>query len=136
MKTDFNFFRRHFILNSIALFVFPAIGYWLHLSQEDFGLWCAIAIHDTSSVVAAANKYGPQALQIATTVKLARALWIIPVALITAIFYKNKTTKIKIPYFIALFILAMILNTYLPQTALVAPYLVSLAKTGLTVTLF
>jgi uncharacterized membrane protein YadS len=79
MKTDFNFFRRHFILNSIALFVFPAIGYWLHLSQEDFGLWCAIAIHDTSSVVAAANKYGPQALQIATTVKLARALWIIPV---------------------------------------------------------
>jgi uncharacterized membrane protein YadS len=74
-------------------------------------------------------------LQIATTVKLARALWIIP-ALITAIFYKNKTTKIKIPYFIALFILAMILNTYLPQTALVAPYLVSLAKTGLTVTLF
>jgi uncharacterized integral membrane protein (TIGR00698 family) len=125
-----------FILNSIALFVFPAIGYWLHLSQEDFGLWCAIAIHDTSSVVAAANKYGPQALQIATTVKLARALWIIPVALITAIFYKNKTTKIKIPYFIALFILAMILNTYLPQTALVAPYLVSLAKTGLTVTLF
>jgi uncharacterized membrane protein YadS len=135
MKTDFNFFRRHFILNSIALFVFPAIGYWLHLSQEDFGLWCAIAIHDTSSVVAAANKYGPQVLQIATTVKLARALWIIPVALIT-IFYKNKTTKIKIPYFIALFILAMILNTYLPQTALVAPYLVSLAKTGLTVTLF
>jgi uncharacterized membrane protein YadS len=87
MKTDFNFFRRHFYsLNSIALFV-PAIGYWLHLSQEDF-LWCAIAIHDTSSV-AAANKYGPQALQIATTVKLARALWIIPVALITAIFYKK-----------------------------------------------
>jgi uncharacterized membrane protein YadS len=76
MKTDFNFFRRHFILNSIALFVFPAIGHWLHLSQED--LVCAIAIHDTSSVVAAANKYGPQALQIATTVKLARALWIIP----------------------------------------------------------
>jgi uncharacterized membrane protein YadS len=98
--------------------LFPAIGYWLHLSQEDFGLWCAIAIHDTSSVVGC-HKYGPQALQIATTVKLARALWIIPVALITAIFYKNKTTKIKIPYFIALFILAMILNTYLPQTALV-----------------
>jgi uncharacterized integral membrane protein (TIGR00698 family) len=125
-----------FILNAIALFVFPAIGHWLHLSQEEFGLWCAIAIHDTSSVVGAANKYGPQALQIATTVKLARALWIIPVALITAIIFKNKSTKIKIPYFIALFILAMILNTYLPQTALVAPYLVSLAKTGLTVTLF
>jgi uncharacterized membrane protein YadS len=87
------------------------LGHWLHLSQEEFGLWCAIAIHDTSSV-ADANKYGPQALQIATTVKLA-SFMDYPVALITAIILKNKTTKIKIPYFIALFILAMILNTYL-----------------------
>jgi uncharacterized membrane protein YadS len=103
--------------------LFPAIGYWLHLSQEDF-LWCAIAIHDTSSV-AAANKYGPQALQIATTVKLARALWIIPVALITAIFYKNKTTKIKI--LIALFIFNDI--EYLSATnGFSCSYLVSLAK--------
>lgn len=125
-----------FILNSIALFLFPAIGHWLDLSQQEFGLWCAIAIHDTSSVVGAANKYGPEALQIATTVKLARALWIIPVALITAMVFKTKSSKIKIPYFIGVFIVAMVLNTYVSQTALVAPHLIFLAKIGLTVTLF
>ena len=125
-----------FILNSVALFLFPAVGHWLDLSQTDFGLWCAIAIHDTSSVVGAASKYGPVALQIATTVKLARALWIIPVALITSVIFKNKSSKLKIPYFIGLFILAMIMNTYVPQTAIIAPHLVSIAKIGLTVTLF
>ncbi|SEF96807.1 YeiH family protein [Flavobacterium urumqiense] len=125
-----------FILNSVALFLFPAVGHALNLSQKEFGLWCAIAIHDTSSVVGAANKYGAQALQIATTVKLARALWIIPVALITSVIFKNKSSKIKIPYFIGLFILAMIMNTYTPQTAIIAPHLVSIAKIGLTVTLF
>ncbi|MNS62594.1 hypothetical protein D3C72_956610 [compost metagenome] len=125
-----------FILNSIALFLFPAIGHYLNLSQNQFGLWCAIAIHDTSSVVGAASKFGPEALQVATTVKLARALWIIPVALITAFLFKNKSSKIKIPYFIGLFILAMVLNTYVPQTAIMAPYLVSIAKIGLSLTLF
>lgn len=125
-----------FILNSVALFLFPAVGHALDLSQKEFGLWCAIAIHDTSSVVGAANKYGAQALQIATTVKLARALWIIPVALITSVIFKNKSSKIKIPYFIGLFILAMIMNTYIPQTAIIAPHLVSIAKIGLTITLF
>ncbi|MFV8323636.1 YeiH family protein [Flavobacterium sp. LB3P21] len=125
-----------FILNSVALFLFPAVGHWLDLTQKEFGLWCAIAIHDTSSVVGAASKFGPEALQIATTVKLARALWIIPVALITAFIFKNKSGKIKIPYFIGLFILAMIANTYLPQMASVAPHLVSVSKIGLTVTLF
>lgn len=125
-----------FILNSIALFLFPAIGHWLDLSQQEFGLWCAIAIHDTSSVVGAANKYGAEALQIATTVKLARALWIIPVALLTSVLFKNKSSKIKIPYFIGLFIVAMLLNTYVPQTALIAPYLINIAKIGLTITLF
>lgn len=125
-----------FILNSVALFLFPAVGHWLDLSQKEFGLWCAIAIHDTSSVVGAASKFGPEALQIATTVKLARALWIIPVALLTAVIFKNKSSKIKIPYFIGLFILAMTTNTYVPQTAIIAPYLVSIAKIGLTLTLF
>jgi len=125
-----------FILNSVALFLFPAVGDWLDLSQKKFGLWCAIAIHDTSSVVGAASKYGPEALQIATTVKLARALWIIPVALITAFIFKNKSGKIKIPYFIGLFILAMIANTYLPQMKSIGPHFVSVAKIGLTVTLF
>ncbi|MDI1304572.1 MAG: putative sulfate exporter family transporter [bacterium] len=125
-----------FILNSVALFLFPAVGHWLDLSQKEFGLWCAIAIHDTSSVVGAASKFGPEALQIATTVKLARALWIIPVALLTAVIFKNKSSKIKIPYFIGLFVLAMTMNTYVSQTAIVAPYLVSIAKIGLTLTLF
>ena len=125
-----------FILNSIALFVFPIIGHQLDLSQKEFGLWCAIAIHDTSSVVGAANKYGAEALQIATTVKLARALWIIPISLLTAVIFKNKSQKIKIPYFIGLFILAMLFNSYVPQTAIVSPYIVNIAKIGLTITLF
>jgi uncharacterized integral membrane protein (TIGR00698 family) len=125
-----------FILNSIALFVFPFIGHQLDLSQKDFGLWCAIAIHDTSSVVGAANKYGAEALQIATTVKLARALWIIPISILTAVIFKSKDSKIKIPYFIGLFILAMLFNTYVPATAIIAPHIVGIAKIGLTITLF
>lgn len=125
-----------FILNSIALFAFPFIGHQLDLSQKEFGLWCAIAIHDTSSVVGAANKYGAEALQIATTVKLARALWIIPISVLTAVIFKNKNSKIKIPYFIGLFILAMLLNTYVPETAIIAPQIVAIAKIGLTITLF
>ncbi|KAF2513798.1 YeiH family protein [Flavobacterium foetidum] len=125
-----------FILNSVALFVFPFIGHQLGLSQKDFGLWCAIAIHDTSSVVGAANKYGAEALQIATTVKLARALWIIPISVLTAVIVKNKNSKIKIPYFIGLFILAMLLNSYVPKISTIAPYIVNIAKIGLTITLF
>nr|WP_294786347.1 putative sulfate exporter family transporter [uncultured Flavobacterium sp.] len=129
-----------FILNSIALFVFPFIGHQLNLSQKDFGLWCAIAIHDTSSVVGAANKYGAEALQVATTVKLARALWIIPISLVTAFVFKNQSqsvgTKIKIPYFIGLFILAMLLNTFVPSINVFAPHIVGIAKIGLTITLF
>ena len=125
-----------FILNSIALFLFPMIGHWLNLTQQEFGLWCAIAIHDTSSVVGAANKYGAEALQIATTVKLARALWIIPIALITTFVFKSKSGKIKIPYFIGLFILAMLINTYIPQMSTYSPSIVAVAKVGLTLTLF
>lgn len=125
-----------FILNSIALFIFPFIGHQLDLSQKDFGLWCAIAIHDTSSVVGAANKYGAEALQVATTVKLARALWIIPISLITAFVFKNKNSKIKIPYFIGLFIVAMLLNTFVSSINLFAPHIVGIAKIGLTITLF
>ncbi|WP_316817031.1 YeiH family protein [Pedobacter nyackensis] len=125
-----------FILNSIALLVFPAIGHLLQLSQSQFGLWCAISIHDTSSVVGAASKYGEQALQIATTVKLARALWIIPVSLAASYFFKTDKTKIQAPYFILLFILAILANTYIPFAAKAAPYLVEFAKAGLSLTLF
>ena len=125
-----------FILNSIALVLFPVIGHHLNLSQNQFGLWCAIAIHDTSSVVGAASKYGTEALEIATTVKLARALWIIPVAFFSTLLFKNKSSKLKIPYFIGLFVLAMMANTYSPLVQEYSSYLVAIAKAGLTVTLF
>ncbi len=125
-----------FILNSIALFLFPVIGHALNLSQTQFGLWCAIAIHDTSSVVGAASKYGAHALEVATTVKLARALWIIPVAFLSTFIFKNKGSKIKIPYFIGLFVAAMIINTYVPFVTQYSQYLTSFAKAGLTLTLF
>ncbi len=117
-----------FILNSIALFIFPLIGHFFHLSETQFGLWCAIAIHDTSSVVGAASKYGSHALEVATTVKLARALWIIPLSIGAAIIYRNKSTKVKIPWFIGFFILSMIVNTYVPAVQKIAPVLVAIAK--------
>lgn len=125
-----------FILNSIALFLFPIVGHALELSQTQFGLWSAIAIHDTSSVVGAANKFGPQALEVATTIKLARALWIIPIALLSTILFENKGSRIKIPYFIGLFIIAMIANTYSPLVQQYSHYLTAMAKSGLTLTLF
>lgn len=125
-----------FILNSVALFIFPYIGHLLAMSQYQFGLWSAIAIHDTSSVVGAASKYGDRALQVATTVKLARAIWIIPLALITALFYKNGKQKIKVPYFIGFFIIAMLANTYVPLVQTQSKILVAIAKAGLVLTLF
>lgn len=125
-----------FILNSLALVLFPMIGHSLNLTETQFGLWCAIAIHDTSSVVGAASKFGTHALEVATTVKLARALWIIPVAFLSTFIFKNKGTKIKIPYFIGLFVLAMILNTYVPIVQEYSHYLTAIAKSGLTLTLF
>lgn len=125
-----------FILNAIALFLFPVIGHTLNLSQTQFGLWAAIAIHDTSSVVGAASKYGAHALEVATAVKLARALWIIPVAFLSTFIFKNKGGKIKIPYFIGLFVLAMIVNTYVPFVEQYSHYLTGFAKAGLTLTLF
>lgn len=125
-----------FTLNSIALIIFPIIGHLLNLSQHDFGLWCAIAIHDTSSVVGAAAKYGSDALEVATTVKLSRALWIIPLSFFSVFLFNSKGTKIKMPWFIGYFVLAMILNTYLPSVQLVSPYIVAVAKAGLTLTLF
>ncbi len=131
-----------FILNSVALFTFPIIGHALGLTQHQFGVWAAIAIHDTSSVVGAAAKYGDEALQIATTVKLARALWIAPVALLFAFIYRPKQgeTKIReiIPWFIFLFLAATVLRTYAPAKVQPSIFesLVMLAKAGLTVTLF
>ncbi|WP_353161236.1 putative sulfate exporter family transporter [Myroides odoratus] len=125
-----------FILNSVALIIFPPIGHALGLSQVDFGLWSAIAIHDTSSVVGAAAKYGDEALEVATTVKLARALWVIPVAFLSTMLFKNKGSKVKIPYFIGLFVLAMLANSYIPFIQPLGPYIVEVSKAALTLTLF
>jgi uncharacterized integral membrane protein (TIGR00698 family) len=124
-----------FVLNSVALLIFPAIGAAFGLTQSQFGLWAALAIHDTSSVVGAAAKYGAEALAVATTVKLARALWIVPLALATAI-ARHAKAKIPWPWFIALFCLAAVCNTYLPGGAHAYVILVKLAKIGLTATLF
>lgn len=124
-----------FILNSVALLLFPAVGLMLHLSQAQFGLWAALAIHDTSSVVGAAAKYGAEALAIATTVKLARALWIVPLCLATAA-VKHARAKIKWPWFVLFFVLAAVANSYLPLAARFYAEAYAAGKIGLTVTLF
>ncbi len=124
-----------FILNSVALFLFPVIGLALHMSQTQFGLWSALAIHDTSSVVGATAKYGAVALGVGTTIKLARALWIVPLSVVTAIFLKSKA-RIQWPWFILLFCLAALLNTLLPAFNGAFGTLTHLGKIGLTVTLF
>lgn len=126
-----------FVLNAIALFVFPVIGHWLGMSQHEFGTWAAIAIHDTSSVVGAGAAYGEEALKVATTIKLTRALWIIPLAFVTSFLFKSKGQKVSIPWFIFFFILAMVVNTYLlagaPQVGQIINHI---ARKGLTITLF
>ena len=124
-----------FVLNSIALLIFPAIGSALKLSQTQFGLWAALAIHDTSSVVGAAAKYGAVALAVGTTVKLARALWIVPMSIATAVI-KHSRAKIQWPWFIALFCLAAVCNTYLPAGAATYTVLSRIARIGLTATLY
>jgi uncharacterized integral membrane protein (TIGR00698 family) len=124
-----------FILNSIALLIFPGIGWALHLSQEQFGLWAALAIHDTSSVVGAAARYGAVALVVGTTVKLARALWIVPLSIGTAAVKKTKG-KIQWPWFILFFCLAAVVNTYVPALAHLAASLSTLGRLGLTATLY
>lgn len=143
-----------FVLNALALFLFPPLGTSLGLTQEQFGVWAAIAIHDTSSVVGAAAKFGSEALATATTVKLSRALWIIPVTLATALWVRNSAaaalgkessheasasasgTNIAIPYFVLFFMLASVITTFLPGASVLGAYIVPLAKAGLTLTLF
>lgn len=125
-----------FLLNSLALFIFPLIGHVLHLSQFEFGTWAAIAIHDTSSVVGAAQAYGVEALKTATTLKLARALWIIPVALISAFLFKNDSKKITIPYFILFYCVAIVIHDQLPQFNDWYTIIFQIAKKTLVVCLF
>ena len=125
-----------FVLNAIALFIFPTIGHWLNLSQIQFGTWAAIAIHDTSSVVGAGSAYGEEALKVATTVKLTRALWIIPLSIFTTFYFKSKGDKLYIPWFILFFIIAMLLNTYLNIPTKVTSSIVAVSRQCLTLTLF
>lgn len=125
-----------FILNSVALFLFPFIGHYLSLTQTQFGYWAAIAIHDTSSVVGAASAYGQQALKIATSVKLSRALWILPITFGASYYYKSGKDNVSIPYFIFLFVGAMLVNTFFPFLSSIVQPIVPLAEKGLTLTLF
>ena len=126
-----------FILNAIGLFLFPILGHWLGLSQQEFGTWAAIAIHDTSSVVGAGAAYGEEALQVATTIKLTRALWIIPLALVTSVIFRSEGKKINIPWFILFFILAMLINTYLlADYHEIGKFIAGIARKGLIITMF
>lgn len=125
-----------FILNSIALFIFPPLGHLFEMTQEQFGTWAAIAIHDTSSVVGAGEIYGETAMKTATLIKLTRALWIIPLALVTMFIFRDKKSKISIPWFIFIFVLAMIANTYLPLPQIFVDIMVWIARHGMVVTLF
>lgn len=117
-----------FILNAVALFVFPAVGHALGMTQQQFGTWAAIAIHDTSSVVGAASKYGPEALQLATTLKLTRALWIVPLVLVSGMAFKAGGAKVSVPLFILLFVLASVLVTFVPAVPAIAPPILFAAK--------
>lgn len=126
-----------FILNAIGLFLFPILGHWLGLTQQEFGTWAAIAIHDTSSVVGAGAAYGEEALQVATTIKLTRALWIIPLALVTSVIFRSEGKKISIPWFILFFIVAMLINTYfLADYPEIGKFIAGLARKGLIITMF
>ncbi|ANS85060.1 UPF0324 membrane protein [Vibrio scophthalmi] len=125
-----------FVLNSIALFIFPVIGHALNLDQHTFGTWAAIAIHDTSSVVGAASAYGEEALTTATTLKLARALWIIPVAFVSAFIFRSDSKKITIPFFILFYCLAIGVSDALPQFEAIYNVIFDVAKRALVVCLF
>ena len=126
-----------FVLNAIALFIFPSIGHWIGMSQQEFGTWAAIAIHDTSSVVGAGAAYGEEALKVATTIKLTRALWIIPLALVTSFLFKSNDRKITIPWFILYFIIAILLNTFVLDSFPAFGATVSgIARRCLTLTMF
>lgn len=125
-----------FVLNSVALFLFPVIGHALHMDQHTFGTWAAIAIHDTSSVVGAASAYGNEALTTATTLKLARALWIVPVSFLSAIIFSSKNRKVSIPYFILFYCAAIGITDLLPEYHVIYHGIFSLSKKLLVVCLF
>lgn len=133
-----------FVLNAVALFVFPPLGHALHLTQAQFGTWSGVAIHDISSVVGAASHYGQGALYVATAVKLSRALWIVPISLAAGYMFRHQHTqsgqevphKPEVPWFVGLFILASVARTFIPSIAHWSPVLTTISQAGLTLTLF
>ncbi|MBO7277063.1 MAG: putative sulfate exporter family transporter [Bacteroidales bacterium] len=128
-----------FVLNSIALFIFPLVGEYFNMTQESFGYWSAIAIHDTSSVVGAGAEYGKEALQVATTVKLARTLWIIPLSFLVMILNRKDNQvkgKIKIPWFILYFIIAILIAGFIPDLQPAYSVLSYIGKRGMVLALF
>ena len=125
-----------FLLNSLALLIFPMVGHYYGLTQQQFGLWAAVAIHDTSSVVGAASVYGDRALETATTLKLARTLWIIPLAFLSAMVFRTERRTVAVPWFILWFVLAMLANTYVAIAQQHGSQIVLIAKAGFTMTLF
>lgn len=133
-----------FVLNAVALFVFPPLGHILHLTQTQFGTWSGVAIHDISSVVGAASHYGQSALYTATAVKLSRALWIVPISAAASYIFQRQQTKSgervehkqQIPWFIGLFILASVARTFIPEIVSWSPIITDISETGLTLTLF
>lgn len=139
-----------FLLNAVALYVFPVAGHLLHLSQAQFGLWAGVAIHDISSVVGAGLSYGPGALQTATAVKLSRTLWIVPLTLAIAFGLGQRTAagaapdharrprklKIAVPWFIGFFLLASLLRSYFPVVSAWSPELSDVARRGMILVLF
>ncbi len=125
-----------FLLNAVALFLFPAIGKALHMSQTQFGMWAAIAIHDTSSVVGAAGNYGAGALRIATTVKLARSLWIVPVAAVSALLFRKQVGKVSVPWFIGLFVIAMLCHSGLQVSPRLTAGVLGAAGKAMSLSLF
>ncbi|MEE0909748.1 MAG: putative sulfate exporter family transporter [Bacteroidales bacterium] len=128
-----------FVLNALALFIFPPIGRALNMGEVDFGYWSAIAIHDTSSVVGAGAAYGPDALQTAVTVKLARTLWIIPLSFLVLFINRKHDSnkgKVKIPWFILYFVVAILIAFLLPQFSELYTNLAFLGRRGMVVALF
>ncbi|NDV13488.1 YeiH family protein [Crenobacter caeni] len=125
-----------FVLNAVALFIFPPLGHYFGLTDQQFGIWAAMAIHDTSSVVGAGAAYSETALKVATTVKLTRALWIIPLAFVTTLIFRDRDAKIQIPWFIFFFVLAMVANTYVEIPVAFSHAVVWVSKKALVLTLF
>lgn len=125
-----------FCLNAASIFIFPPIGNFLHLSQGEFGLWAALAVHDTSSVVAVSSLYGNEALSVVTTVKLTRALWIIPIVLIFSVLSKAKEKKVSYPWFVAGFAAMSLAFTFIPFLEPLKPIFLTISKSGFAVTLF